>query len=146
MRLEIGDVVLVRTGTGTGHAQDADGVRDLTPDEHERLRREQACNPLLWSPRILMERLAQAELLGGAMVFGHRAFRLAVPGEGECETWLDGATGVGFAFRDPVRRARVECQVLPGRMLVVVDGKFEPGWSSVDHRFRPADEALFRRP
>jgi S1-C subfamily serine protease len=130
MRLAIGELVLVREAPGRCRAEDAGSSREATAEEAERLRREWACNPLLWPVRTARERLAGAELAGGVMVFGRPAHRFALPGDGECEAWLfEDGTPAGCAFRDPLVRARVEWHVRGKELRVVVDGAIEAGWS-----------------
>lgn len=129
-------------------AVDGGACRDLTADERERLRRESACNPLLWPSSTVRQRLAESLLLGGVHVLGAPALRFAIPGDGAGEAWffLDGQPA-GCAFRDPVRKARVECHVRGAALRVVVDGRVEAGWQesarTIDQG--PLDETLFRR-
>jgi hypothetical protein len=79
-------------------------------------------------------------------VHGAPAARLALPGDGECEAWFfrDGSPA-GFTFRDPLRRAKVECHVRGERLRVVVDGKLEPGWTATAPAGAAIDESWFRR-
>jgi S1-C subfamily serine protease len=146
LRLELGDLVLVREGDGRGFASAGGTVRELTNEESERLRRELACNALLWAPAAVEGRLRDAMLLGGVHVHGAPAIRLQIPGDGECEAWffLDGTTA-GFAFRDPLRRARIEWHVRDEQLRVVVDGNLETGWSCGKRTSGNTDEAWFRR-
>jgi len=129
LHLAIGDLVLVRESE-RGHAEQGGAKRDLTAEESERLRREFLCNPLLWEPSSVGSRLRGTELLGGIHVFGAPAYRFGFVGDGECEAWLfaDGSPA-GCAFRDPLRRARIEMHVRDAELRVVVDGVLEPGWS-----------------
>ncbi len=146
LRLEIGELVLVREAADKGHAVDRGSVRELSAEEAERLRREWTCNTLLWQRVTTLASLEHVELVGGVHVFGAPAFRFALPGDGECEAWLfaDGSPA-GFTFRDPLRRARVEWHVRGQDLRFVVDGKLEPGWSSGNRGLGQADEAWFRR-
>ncbi|MBX3462658.1 MAG: trypsin-like peptidase domain-containing protein [Planctomycetes bacterium] len=147
LRLSIGGLVLVRTGDRAGFAVQDGVARDLTPDEAERLRREWLCHP---TSRVRLEaNLRDAELLGGVQVFGRPAYRFGLPGAGECEVWTAGShAGVaGFAFRDPLRRARIEVHLDRAAIRVVVDGRLEHGWTRTPVAWPdPVDEALFRRP
>lgn len=146
LRLEIGDLVLVREASGKGHAIERGAARELTAEEAERLRREWTCNTMLWQRATLLPGLEGAELVGGVHVFGAPAYRFLLPGDGECEAWLfaDGSPA-GFTFRDPLRRAKVEWHVREQNLRVVVDGKLEPAWSSGNRSTGQADEAWFRR-
>jgi S1-C subfamily serine protease len=146
LRLERGSLVLVRDGDRAGFARDGDKVRDLTAEESERLRREWTCNPMLWSRAVAKERMRDALLVGGAHVHGAPAYRFALPGEGECEAWFfaDGAPA-GCAFRDPLRRAKVERHVRGEQLRFVVDGKIEAGWTGSKRTSGAVDEAWFRR-
>ncbi|MGK0303062.1 MAG: hypothetical protein ACI89X_003949, partial [Planctomycetota bacterium] len=112
----------------------------------ERLRRELACNPLLWPRAEVLTRMKDALLIGGVHVHGAAGYRFLMPGDGDCEAWflLDG-TPAGFAFRDPVRRARVEWYVRNTKLRVVVDGDLEQGWSSGMRATGKAEEHWFRR-
>jgi S1-C subfamily serine protease len=147
LRLEIGDLVLVRPGADAGYALQDGTSRDLTADEAERLRREWSCNPMLKTWSALRETMQAAELTGGVHVLGAPAHRFALPGDGECEVWLfaDG-TPAGCTFRDPLRRAKVEWHVRGADLRVVVDGQLEPGWTGGLPIRGEADETLFRRP
>ena len=146
LRIERGAVVLVREGDGKGFAREGDVVRELTADEHERLRREAASNPMLWPRATARQRLQHALLIGGVHVHGAPAYRFALPGDGECEAWFfaDG-TPAGCAFRDPLRKARVERHVRDDQLRFVVDGKLEPGWSAGRRTVGAVDESWFRR-
>jgi S1-C subfamily serine protease len=146
LRLELGALVLVHDGASEGFVRDGASVRDLTLEERERLRRERACNPLLWSDAVRQLRLRDALLVGGVHVLGAPAMRLVVPGDGECEAWFfhDGAPA-GFAFRDPLRRARVEWHVRGERVRVVVDGRLEEGWRTGPPTFGAVPAETFRR-
>jgi len=146
LRLEIGELVLVREAAGKGHAIERGTARELTAAEAERLRREWTCNTMLWQRATSLPGLEGAELVGGVHVFGAPAFRFLLPGDGECEAWLfaDGSPA-GFTFRDPLRRAKVEWHVREQNLRVVVDGKLEPAWSSGNRSTGQADEAWFRR-
>lgn len=146
LRLELGDVVLVREGPAQGFARVGASVRDLTADEQERLRREWTCNTVLWQPTVARQRLQQALLVGGVHVHGAPAIRFALPGDGECEAWFfaDGSPA-GCVFRDPLRKAKVERHVRGDQLRLVVDGKLEPGWSAGARSTGTADEAWFRR-
>ncbi|MBL8727103.1 MAG: trypsin-like peptidase domain-containing protein [Planctomycetes bacterium] len=146
LRLEIGDLVLVRLGPEAGYAllRGADaGPRELTAEESERLRREWLCSTMLRQD----SGLDDAELVGGAHVFGAPAYRFLLPGDGECEAWrfADG-TPAGCAFRDPLRRAKVEWHVRGAELRVVVDGRLEPGWTGSEPTAGDVDETWFRRP
>ncbi len=147
LRLELPDRVLVRTRDG-GFAREGERTRDLTADEAERLRREAACNAVLWPRGSVRERLAAggALLVGGVHVLGAPAARLQLDGDGECEAWFfaDG-TPAGFTFRDPLRRAKVEWHVGGDRVRVVVDGSLEPGWTASMREPTAVDEQWFRR-
>lgn len=146
LRLERGDVVYVRLGDGQGFARERDRDRDLSADENERLRREWTCNSMLWPRASSRQRMQNALLVGGVHVHGAPAFRFALPGEGECEAWFfaDG-TPAGCAFRDPLRRAKVERHVRGDQLRFVVDGKLEPGWTAGERTVGAADESWFRR-
>jgi S1-C subfamily serine protease len=144
--LQTGDTRLVRLGDASGYAQDGADVRDLTADESERLRRELACNVLLRPRSDVPTVLTDAELIGGVLVFGRPAWRFAIPGDGECEAWLFGdGTAAGFAFRDPLRRAKVEFHVCGTELRVVVDGRLEPGWTCTEPTGVDPAEHVFRR-
>ncbi|HEX5054627.1 MAG TPA: trypsin-like peptidase domain-containing protein [Planctomycetota bacterium] len=146
LRLEIGALTLVREAAGAGHAVEGGSARALSPEEAERLRREWTCNPLLWQGEAIGDRLQDAELVGGVYVFGAPAFRLALPGDGECEAWLfDDGSPAGYVFRDPLRRAKLEWHVRGQDLRVVVDGAIEPGWSAGKTSAVAVDEAWFRR-
>ena len=131
LRLTIGELALEQgVGAGDASARAGGSARPLSPDEIERLRRELACNVILRTRGNLPHLLAGAELLGGEQVFGRPAFRFGLPGDGECEAWLfDDGTPAGFAFRDPLRRAKVEFHVRGTDLRVVVDGTIESGWT-----------------
>ncbi len=146
LRLEIGDLVLVRLGPDAGYAMQGGAtpaLRELTPEEAERLRREWLCSAMLRQGT----GLEAAELVGGVHVFGVPAYRFLLPGEGECEAWqfADGSPA-GCAFRDPLRRAMVEWHVRGTELRVVVDGQLEPGWTGSNPTAGDVDEAWFRRP
>lgn len=146
LRLELGDLVLVREGDGRGFAIAAGTVRELTADEAERLRREWLANAVLWSLAATKARLRDAILAGGVHVHGAPAYRFELPGDGECEAWLfaDG-TAAGCSFRDPLRRSKIEWHVRADRLRVVADGALAPGWSGGARRTGEVDEAWFRR-
>lgn len=146
LRLELPDRVLVLQAPGRGFVRVGEELREPTADEAERLRREALANPLLWPLAHRAERLQKAVLLGGVHVFGAPAYRFELPGDGDCEAWFfhDG-TPAGCAFRDPLRRARVEWHVRGDQLRVVVDGVLEPAWSASPRRTGPVDEAWFRR-
>lgn len=146
LRLEIGRTILVRLGPDQGFAKANGETRDLTKEEHERLRRELCSNPFLWPPGQIAARLRDALLLGGVHVHGAPAYRFALPFDGDCEAWffLDGKPA-GFSFRDPIRRARVQWMVRDTKMRVVVDGELEPGWSTGLRTTGQAEEQWFRR-
>ena len=146
LRLVLGKLTLVREGAESGFAREDGKVRDLSAGERERLRRELRSNPVLWPRQEVAQRLEEALLLGGVNVHGAPALRFGFPGDGDCEAWLfyDGSPA-GFAFRDPVRRARVEWHVRGRKLRVVVDGKLEPGWSSGKRDVGEPDEAWFGR-
>ena len=146
--IRIGDA-RVDAGDGSGFASDGNSpaARDLTADERESLRRERVCNPLLWPSTTVRARLADATLLGGVHVLGAPALRLSLPGDGGCEAWffLDG-TPAGCAFRDPVRKARVEWHVRGSAVRAVFDGQAQPGWRDSRRDVAAAEPALFGRP
>ena len=146
LRLELGRKVLVSLGDGTGFAKASGETRDLTLDEKERLRREQVSNPMLWLKSETATRLEDALLVGGVHVHGAAAYRFALPGDGDCESWffLDG-TPAGFAFRDPIRRARVQWYVRGNKLRVVVDNDLERGWSGGKRATGTPEEQWFRR-
>lgn len=146
LRIEDGRHIMVRLGPDQGFAKANGETRDLTTEERERLRRELACNPLLWPRSEVAERLKDSLLVGGVHVHGKPGYRFLLPGSGDCEAWflLDG-TPAGFAFRDPVRKARVEFYVRNNKLRVVVDGELEMGWSSGQRATGKAEESWFRR-
>jgi S1-C subfamily serine protease len=146
LRLEIGGKTLVRLGSDDGFAKVDGDVRALTTEERERLRRELSCNPFLWPKSEIPSRIAKAILLGGIHVFGSAAYRFLLPGDGDCEAWfyLDGKPA-GFAFRDPIRRARVEWFVRDSNIRLVVDGEMELGWSNGKRATGQSEEHWFRR-
>lgn len=146
LRVERGAIALVDLGDGTGFAREDARTRELTADEAERLRRERRCNPVLWPRATIASRLTDALLIGGVHVHGAPAYRFALPGDGDCEAWLfaDGQPA-GCAFRDPLRRARVERHVRGERLRLVVDGRLETGWVGGPRTTSPVDETLFRR-
>ena len=121
-------------------------VRDLTPEEAERLRREHLANTLLWPLTAMKDRLQLAVLLGGQHVQGAPAMRFELPGDGDCEAWLfrDGSPA-GGRWRDPLRKAKVEWHVRGEQLRVVVDGKLETGWTCSLRKVTAIDEAWFRR-
>ncbi|MCU0862702.1 MAG: trypsin-like peptidase domain-containing protein [Planctomycetes bacterium] len=146
LRLELGDRVLVRESAERGFALQAGTVRELSADEMERLRREWTANSVLMTRPRATAALADALLAGGAHVHGLPAARFELPGDGDCEAWFtfDGRPA-GFAFRDPLRRARVEWHVRGTQLRVVVDGALETGWSADEVKTGPVDESWFRR-
>jgi S1-C subfamily serine protease len=146
LRLEVGDLTLVRLGATDGFARQGGAVRELTADERERLRREQQCQGALWPLAGVPERLRDVLLVGGQHVLGAPAVRFEVPGDGECETWWfrDGEPA-GCRFRDPLRKALVEWHLRGDRLRVVVDGVLEPGWTCTAAQAVAVDEAWFRR-
>ena len=146
LRIESGQHIMVRLGPDSGFAKVDGETRDMDQGERERVRRELACNPLLWPGAEIPARLEHALLVGGVHVHGAAAYRFAIPGDGDCEAWffLDG-TPAGFAFRDPVRRARVEWYVRGTKLRVVVDGELERGWSSGMRATGKAEDHWFRR-
>jgi S1-C subfamily serine protease len=146
LRLELGDRVLVRESAERGFAREGAAVRDLTADEAERLRREWLANNLVMTRERVAATLTGALLAGGAHVHGLPAVRFELPGDGDCEAWFT-ADGVpaGFAFRDPLRRARIEWHVRGDLLRVVVDGVLETGWSTSAPSRGPVDESWFRR-
>ncbi|MCA8951367.1 MAG: trypsin-like peptidase domain-containing protein [Planctomycetes bacterium] len=149
LRLELGPLALVLAGTDAagGFAVENGAARELTTEELARLERELRCNPLLWPPAQLPARLADAELFGGVHVLGTPGFRYRLPGEGDCEAWLtiDGEP-LGCAFRDPLRKARVEYHVHGDRLFVVVDGEPHQDWRITARGDVEFDEGWFRRP
>lgn len=147
LRLDVGSVALVRVDGQGGFAVQDGKARELTADERARLDRDWAANPLLWPPAERLQRLEQALLVGGVQVLGKPAYRYALPGDGEMETWLfaDGEPA-GCQLRDPLRRARIELHVAGDEVRVIADGNHEPGWQLSRSPFEPVDEALFRRP
>jgi hypothetical protein len=153
LRVETGGAVLVRPGAGEPFRLADGSAVPVTAEERARLDREWAANPFLFAGSERRAQLAQALLVGGAHVLGRPAYRLALPGDGELEVWLllDG-TPAGYAFRDPLRRARVELHVgAPAAakeesLRVIVDGKFEAGWQSASRTATAPDASLFRRP
>ena len=146
LRLEIGRVILVSLGDGKGFAKANGETRELTLDEKERLRREAVSNPMLWLRSETASYLKDALLVGGVHVHGSAAYRFALTGAGECEAWffLDG-TPAGFAFRDPIRRSRVQWYIRGNKLRVVVDGDLERGWSVGKRATGAPDEQWFRR-
>lgn len=146
LRLELGDRVLMRESAERGFCREGEAVRDLTADEAEYLRREWLANSLVMTRERAVARLAAALLAGGAHVHGQPAVRFELPGDGDCEAWFT-ADGVpaGFAFRDPLRRARIEWHVRGEQLRVVVDGVLETGWSAGAPSRGPIDERWFRR-
>ena len=146
LRLDLGELVLVREGDGRGFARHRGVVRDLTPEEAERLRREHLANTLLWPLTAMKDRLQLAVLLGGQHVQGAPAMRFELPGDGDCEAWLfrDGSPA-GGRWRDPLRKAKVEWHVRGEQLRVVVDGKLETGWTCSLRKVTAIDEAWFRR-
>src|SRR5262249_53820550 len=104
---------------------------EASADEAAWLERESTCNPFLWRRAELEARLRTALLAGGVHVLGRAAYRFALPGDGEVEFWLlaDG-TPVGYALRDPVRKARVERHLVGTDLRTIVDGALEPGWAT----------------
>lgn len=146
LRLELGALVVVRTGLGQGFALEAGVARELTADESALLERHVRTNPLLWSgdPRA---RLAEAVLVGGLDVLGAPAYRFALPGEGDCEAWFaEDGTPLGCTLRDPVARAQVEWHARGKQVRRIAEGVLVPGWSGAAHRSVPVDETWFRRP
>lgn len=146
LRLEIGRKILVRLGDDEGFAKANGETRDLTLDEKERLRREHVCNPLLWRKSETAARLKDALLVGGVHIHGKAGYRFRFPGAGDCEAWflLDG-TPAGFAFRDPIRRSKMQWHVRGNKLRVVVDGDLERGWSAGKRATGEPDESWFRR-
>jgi S1-C subfamily serine protease len=146
LRIEIGRTIMVRLGADSGFTKVDGETRDLTTEERERLRRELACNSMLWPCAEIPARMKHALLIGGVHVHGAAGYRFLMPGDGDCEAWflLDG-TPAGFSFRDPVRRARVEWYVRGTKLRVVVDGDLEQGWSSGMRATGKAEQRWFRR-
>ena len=146
LRITLGDLTLVHIGAGEGFAREGGRLRDLRAEEKARLERELRCNPFLWPRASIRERLADSPLLGGVHVHGRAGYRFAIAGAGECEAWLS-LTGepLGYTFRDPVRRAKVEYHVHPDQLYVVADGELEPGWRVVKAGEVPLDEDWFAR-
>ena len=146
LRLELGELVLVREADGKGFAREGEVERELTVDEAERLRREWLANGVVMSGARARAAVAAALLAGGMHVHGRPAARFELAGDGDCEVWFtaDGQPA-GYAFRDPIRRARVEWHVAGDLLRVVVDGALEPGWSAAAAGRGPVDESWFRR-
>lgn len=154
LRLDIAGRTLVVDDTGAGW-ESRDGVAtDLGEEGRARLLRELRCNPFLQGGPGRRRQLAGALLTGGVHVHGRPALRFELPGEGEMEVWyfLDGRPA-GYAFRDPVRRQRLELHVRGSGgehsgddLLVVADGKPEQSWrlQGPDHADIPVDR--FTRP
>mgnify|MGYP001470193601 CR=1 FL=1 len=68
LRLDIGDLTLVRTASGEGFAVSDGKNRALSVEEAARLDRELRCNPFLWPTSRVLDRLAESELIGGVHV------------------------------------------------------------------------------
>ncbi|MGE3173349.1 MAG: S1C family serine protease [Planctomycetota bacterium] len=151
LRLDLGELALVRTGPTAGFAVASGQRRELLVEERALLERELAANPLLWLANEHLERLADVLLDGGSLLLGAPAWRFAHPGEGELATMLPrvrstaGAVA-GWSLRDPVRRAVVETHVRGDRVLVVVDGAAEAGWTITPPRHEPLGDDLFEAP
>jgi S1-C subfamily serine protease len=135
--LTIGSLQLCRRSPGPAveaitlrvDGEPAGPPRPATVEEAELLYREERLNAFAWPHGGHQHRLADARLLGGVHVHGEPAFRYELPGvDGETWFFLDGRPA-GFCYRDPLRRAEVAFHLRAERLLVVVDGAPEPGWS-----------------
>jgi S1-C subfamily serine protease len=154
LRIEIGDRAMVLDPEGGGF-QLADGTaKDLDAEARARLQRELHCNPFLFRGSDRRAQLDGALLLGGVHVHGRPAYRFELPGDGEMEAWYfpDGRPA-GYAFRDPIRRQRVEFHVCPAdsmplgdALLVVAEGQLEQGWRIEGPEYAPLAADPFRRP
>ncbi|MFO1076512.1 MAG: trypsin-like peptidase domain-containing protein [Planctomycetota bacterium] len=146
LRLEIGALTLVSTREGA-FAIEGGKARDCTAEEAALLDRHRRCNPFLWPIGTAGAWLGEAELHGGVNVLGAPGLRFLLPGDGDCEAWLSMAgQPLGFAMRDPVRRARVEVHQRGDQIRVIVDGKLEEGWKAPSFDAADLDDAWFRRP
>ena len=147
LRIDVGDSWFVRGAAGEAFKVVAGKATEPSADERAWLEREFAANPCLWPGAARRDELQDALLVGGVHVLGQPAYRFALPGDGERETWLfaDG-TPAGYALRDPVRRARIERHLRGGDVRTIVDGKLEPGWTIDATGAGRLEDDLFARP
>ena len=98
-------------------------AREGTVEEAAFMERHLLSNPLLFSASVLRERLDDAPLLGGVLVFGRAAARFSIQqakDAPELETWLylDGQPA-GWSLRDPLSKHRLAYRIAhPNTRLV----------------------------
>jgi S1-C subfamily serine protease len=126
LRVDRGDLSLVRTGRGAGFAIENGKVRDSTAEEAAFLERQFAGNTLLWTSGQRSQQLDGSLLVGGAHVLGAPAWRFALAGDGEIEALVfrDGSPA-GCVLRDPLRRQRVELHARSGVAQLIADGAID---------------------
>lgn len=147
LRLDRGDLALVRTAAGQGFAVAGGVARDLTAEEQAHLDRHLRGNPLLWSSGELPARLAAALLVGGHHVLGAPAASFAHDGDGEVETMVyEDGSPAGCAVRDPLRKQKIELHVRGASIRVIADGAIDRGWKVDGPRPAALTDDLFRRP
>lgn len=146
LRIDDGDVSLVRTADGSGFKLESGNVAELSPEEAAKLDRVLRTNPWLRRDQGLRTILEGGILHGGTMVQGRAAYRIGLPGDGKREVFLfEDGTPAGCQYRDPVRKGLVQLRGL-GQTRIVIDGELFSGWSIAPPDYDAPAAALFERP
>ncbi len=148
LRIDKGDVALVRTEAGSGFRIEKSGAAaELSEEETAKLERILATNPWLRRGAGLRKLLEGGDLEGGTMVQGRPAYVINLPGDGQRQIYLfEDGSPAGCRYRDPTQKGLVELRVREDATRIVIDGELKPGWSILPPEYATPSAELFRRP